>query len=70
MKFIYLKATFMPVNMDYSDGPKVSFFIIKIQLDYWAEISLLFISIHFSTPTISTFYPGGTKPGDKRIKAF
>ena len=34
------------------------------------KIALRIYKFHFFTPTISTFYPGGTKPGDKRIKAF
>ena len=64
------RAIFMPVNLCYSNGPKVVFFMMKLQVNFWAEISLSFISIHFSTPTMSTFYPGSTKPGDKRIKVF
>ena len=70
MNFIYLERDFNARQHGLFRWTQSYFFMMKIQVDYWAEISSLFISIHFSTPTISTFYPGGTKPGDKRIKAF
>ena len=70
MNFIYSESDFHACQHGLLRWTQSFFFMMKIQVDCWAEISLLFISIHFSTPTISTFYPGSTKPGDKRIKAF
>ena len=70
MNFIHSESDFHTRQYGLFRWAQNAFFMIKIQVDYWAEISLLFISIPFSTPTIGTFYPGGTKPGDKRIKAF
>ena len=70
LNFMYSESDFHTRQHGLFRWTQSCFFMMKIQVDYWAEIGLLFISIHFPTSTISTFYSRGTKTGDKRIKAF